>query len=603
VKDADQFSDICTNVLRPAKDDRFGVVNKHNFVYYKKGFHDVYNSRKDDDLWRKLGAMANRINSITADISSQNTDQLKAALAEILTLSNLTVEEKRDLAAAISTTFYRDHGGDEELAQLIDQGESVLASFGVEVAEWLLEQLVEADAESAEHFAGAVGQIGAPVVDLLLSWFDTSRGDDYAQINLLLSAGDFTDPAIARILPQALRCAESANKQVKSAALYCVGRIFKRIPPESIGDADRSTLFDVLFAGLSDPSALVRRHAVRAIGKGVRYAHFTPEQVEKSHNAFRAILGMDHFDWDDAFIVRSEAEYQLHYCQRGSTERENPSRGRYHQDFTILEKRELCPNTYYFKVNAPLLAKKIQAGQFIIIRPNSDSERIPLSIAGWDRDRGYLEVVIMSAGRTSTEATRKNVGDSFQDVVGPLGQRSHVTKYEGACVVLGGGYGTGAVIPTARDLRQLGNKVYGVVGARTKDLLILVDELKAVCDEVFVTTNDGSVGTQGFVTHAMEQIMAREKVSMALAVGPVPMMMAVAKMTEGKEIETWVSLNAIMVDGTGMCGACRVTVGGKTRFACYHGPDFNAHQVDFNELIKRQQMFVEQEKIALAAMQ
>jgi ferredoxin--NADP+ reductase len=141
------------------------------------------------------------------------------------------------------------------------------------------------------------------------------------------------------------------------------------------------------------------------------------------------------------------------------------------------------------------------------------------------------------------------------------------------------------------------------VGARTKDLLILVDELKAVCDEVFVTTNDGSVGIQGFVTHALERIMAREKVSMALAVGPVPMMMAVAKMTEGKEIETWVSLNAIMVDGTGMCGACRVTVGGKTRFACYHGPDFNAHQVDFNELIKRQQMFVEQEKIALAAMQ
>ncbi|MGB4781113.1 sulfide/dihydroorotate dehydrogenase-like FAD/NAD-binding protein, partial [Candidatus Methylomirabilis sp.] len=193
-------------------------------------------------------------------------------------------------------------------------------------------------------------------------------------------------------------------------------------------------------------------------------------------------------------------------------------------------------------------------------------------------------------------------GDSIHDVVGPLGQRSHVAKYEGACVVLGGGYGTGAVIPTARDLRQLGNKVYGVVGARTKDLLILVDELKAVCDEVFVTTNDGSVGIQGFVTHALEKIMAREKVSMVLAVGPVPMMMAVAKITEGKGIEAWVSLNAIMVDGTGMCGACRVTVGGKTRFACYHGPDFNAHQVDFNELVKRQQMFVEQEKIAFEAM-
>ncbi|MCZ7626545.1 MAG: hypothetical protein M5R38_12845 [Candidatus Methylomirabilis sp.] len=208
-----------------------------------------------------------------------------------------------------------------------------------------------------------------------------------------------------------------------------------------MGDTDRTTLFDTLFAGLSDPSPLVRRHAVRAIGKGVRNSYFGPEQVEKSHNAFRAILGMDHFDWDNAFIVRSEAEYQLHFCQHGQGESETPSRGRYHQDFSILEKRELCPNTFYFKVNAPLLARKIQAGQFIIMRPNYDSERIPLSIAGWDREKGYIEIVIMAAGRTSTEATQKNVGDRFQDVVGPLGQRSHVAKYEGACVVLGGGYG------------------------------------------------------------------------------------------------------------------------------------------------------------------
>jgi len=547
--------------------------------------------------------MTNRIHSIAAKISSQNTEQLKAALAEVAKLSDLSSEEKRELAAALSTSFYRDHAGDEELAQLIDRSESILAAQGAEIAEWMIEQLVEADAESAEHFAGALGQMGAPVVDLLHSWFDTSRNDDYAQINLLLAAGRFTDPAIARVLPEALRCAGSANKQVKSAAFYCIGRVFARIPPATVGDADRSMLFDTLFAGLSDPSPLVRRHAVRAIGKGVRNNYFTPEQVEKSHNAFRTILGMDHFDWDNAYIVRSEAEYQLHFCQHGLAERQAVPKGKYYQDFSILEKRELCPNTYYFKVNAPLLAKKIQAGQFIIIRPNYDSERMPLSIAGWDREKGYLEIVIMAAGRTSTEATQKNVGDRFQDVVGPLGQRSHVAKYEGACVVLGGGYGTGAVIPTARDLRALGNKVYGVVGARTKDLLILVDELKAVCDEVFVTTNDGSAGIEGFVTHALEQIMAREKVSMALAVGPVPMMMAVAKMTEGKGVETWVSLNAIMVDGTGMCGACRVTVGGKTRFACYHGPDFNAHQVDFNELIKRQRMFVEQEKIAFEAMQ
>ncbi|MBI5814327.1 MAG: sulfide/dihydroorotate dehydrogenase-like FAD/NAD-binding protein [Nitrospinae bacterium] len=277
------------------------------------------------------------------------------------------------------------------------------------------------------------------------------------------------------------------------------------------------------------------------------------------------------------------------------------STGRYHQQFTVLEKRELCPNTFYFKFNAPLLARKIQAGQFIIMRPTAKSERIPLSIAGWDREKGYIEIIIMAAGRTSTEAVRKEVGDAFQDVVGPLGQRSHVAKYDGACVVIGGGYGTGAVIPTARDLKALGNKVYGIVGARSKDLLIMVDELKGVCDEVFLTTNDGSIGIEGFVTHALEKIMSREKVSTVLAVGPVPMMVAVSKMTKEKQIETWVSLNAIMVDGTGMCGACRVSVDGKTKFACFHGPDFDGHKVDFDELVKRQKMFVDKEKIALEA--
>ena len=276
---------------------------------------------------------------------------------------------------------------------------------------------------------------------------------------------------------------------------------------------------------------------------------------------------------------------------------------KYTQDFKILYKQELCPNTFHYRINAPLIAKKIQAGQFIIIRPNDYSERIPLSICGWDREKGYIEIIIMSAGRTSMEANMKEVGDHFQDVIGPLGQRSHVTKYDGTCVLLGGGYGTGAIIPTARDLKALGNRVIGVVGARTKDLLIMVDELREACDEVYVTTNDGSEGIEGFVTHALEKIMSEEKVSMSLAVGPVPMMMAVCGMTKDKDIETWVSLNAIMVDGTGMCGACRVSVGGKTKFACFHGPDFPGHEVDFEELTKRQKMFLKQEKIALEALQ
>ena len=277
------------------------------------------------------------------------------------------------------------------------------------------------------------------------------------------------------------------------------------------------------------------------------------------------------------------------------------SKSKYHQDFKILAKRELSPNIYHFQVNAPLIAKKALAGQFIIVRPNERSERMPLSLCGWNRDEGYLEIIIMGTGFTSNEAVKLEVGDSFSDVVGPLGQRSHVKKYDGACVVLGGGYGTGAVVPTARDLRELGNKVYGVVGARQADLLIMVDELKEVCDEVIVTTNDGSLGIKGFVTHALEEIMKKEKVSTTLSVGPVPMMMAVTNMLKDTDIEAWVSLNAIMLDGTGMCGACRVSVGDDTKFACFHGPDFDGKKVDFAELMTRQKMFVDKEKIALEA--
>jgi ferredoxin--NADP+ reductase len=179
--------------------------------------------------------------------------------------------------------------------------------------------------------------------------------------------------------------------------------------------------------------------------------------------------------------------------------------------------------------------------------------------------------------------------------------RSHVKKHDGVCVVIGGGYGTGAVIPTAKDLAALGNKVIGIVGARNEKLLLMVPELKKVCNEVMLTTNDGTAGIKGFVIHALEEILKRgEKISHVLAVGPVPMMMAVAAMTKPLGIETYVSLNAVMVDGTGMCGSCRVIVGGETKFACFHGPDFDGHKVDFDQLVKRQKMFVVKEKEALA---
>jgi ferredoxin--NADP+ reductase len=547
--------------------------------------------------------MTDRIKELTAKFAERSVTGQKSALTAVESTKDFTPEEKTSLAEAIVTLFYQDHADNPELGEIIARSEKALASLGGGVAGFLIGQLVEADAESAEHFARAIGFIGASAVNPLLSAMDGKTGDNYAQINLLLAVGNFTGPAIVKALPKVLAHAGSSSAQVKSAALYCIGRMFNRIPFGAFSTADRSAMSDALFKGVSDPSPLVRRHAVRALGKGSRNSYFTPEQVEKTHDKFRAILGTENFNWDNAFIVRSEAERQLHYCQHGEGAQGKGGMGedKYRQDFRVLEKRELCPNTFYFKINAPLIARKIEAGQFIIMRPNDISERMPLSIAGWDRDKGYLEIIIMAAGRTSTEAVRKNVGDCFQDMVGPLGQRSHVAKFDGAAVVIGGGYGTGAVIPTARDCKALGNKVYGIVGARQSDLLIMVEELKAVCDEVFITTNDGSVGIQGFVTHALEKIMAREKVSMILAVGPVPMMMAVTNMTKDNDVQTWVSLNAIMVDGTGMCGACRVSVAGKTKFACYHGPDFIGKDVDFDELMKRQKMFVDKEKVALEA--
>lgn len=277
------------------------------------------------------------------------------------------------------------------------------------------------------------------------------------------------------------------------------------------------------------------------------------------------------------------------------------TKSEYNQTYKIRKKEVLYSGTVYFQIEAPFIAQKIQAGQFIILRPNQNSERIPISICGWDEEEGYIEIIISQAGRTSAEAVRKEEGDRFTDVVGPLGVRSHVKKYDGAAVVLGGGYGAGAVLPTAKDLKKLGNRVIGVIGARNKDLILMEERMKEICDEVYITTNDGSKGIKGFVTHALEEIAKKEKISTTLAVGPVPMMKAVADMTRDMDIESWVSLNAIMVDGTGMCGACRVTVDNKTKFACFHGPDFNGHLVDFEELMKRQAMFKEQERIALEA--
>lgn len=266
--------------------------------------------------------------------------------------------------------------------------------------------------------------------------------------------------------------------------------------------------------------------------------------------------------------------------------------------FTIVKKTMLSPTMAMMHVRAPWVARKAQPGQFIIVRLGDEGERIPLSLSGWDRLEGTLRLIIQAAGATTRQMVALQEGERFTDLVGPLGQRTHGLG-EGTLVVIGGGYGTGAVMPTAREAKTQGRRVIGIIGARSKDLVLLEDEMRSVCDEVYVTTDDGSHGMKGLVTDALAPVIAKEPVGAVLAIGPVPMMRAVSNLTKPHKIKTMVSLNAIMVDGTGMCGGCRVSVGGETKFACYDGPDFDGHQVDFDLLVQRQKMYRPQEQAAV----
>jgi ferredoxin--NADP+ reductase len=264
----------------------------------------------------------------------------------------------------------------------------------------------------------------------------------------------------------------------------------------------------------------------------------------------------------------------------------------------IVRKRVVAPDTVMFHIEAPWIARKVQPGQFVIVRLDDKGERIPLSLSGWDEIEGTLRIIVQGIGYTTKTMIQLNEGDQLRDVVGPLGRRTHLPS-EGTLVVIGGGYGAGAVMPNAREAKSKGRRTIGIIGARTKELVLLEDEMRQVCDEVFVTTNDGSYGIEGFVTHALAKILEKETVGAVLAIGPVPMMQAVSNMTKPLQIPTFVSLNAIMVDGTGMCGACRVTVGGQTKFACYDGPDFDGHTVNYDELMLRQKMYKTQEAQAM----
>ncbi len=263
--------------------------------------------------------------------------------------------------------------------------------------------------------------------------------------------------------------------------------------------------------------------------------------------------------------------------------------------YKILNKTELCTNQYELTIEAPYIARNAKAGQFIIFRTEENGERVPLTIADVDKEHGSITIVFMAVGYSTKKLAELNIGDELLDIVGPLGQPTHIKNY-GTVVCVAGGYGAAPCYLIAKAFKDAGNKVYMIMGARTKELIFWEDKMKKACDELFITTDDGTLGDKGFVTHVLQRIIDSEKVDYAIAVGPIPMMRAVAEVTKDKNIYTEASMNPIMVDGTGMCGACRVTVGGVTKFACVDGPDFDAHQINFEELINRCKIYKDEEK-------
>lgn len=267
--------------------------------------------------------------------------------------------------------------------------------------------------------------------------------------------------------------------------------------------------------------------------------------------------------------------------------------------FPITEARFLAPDVKLFRIEAPRIARHRKAGQFVILRIHEHGERIPLTIADSDTQAGTITIIVQGVGKTTKLLNDLKTGDAILDVVGPLGEPSEVDLF-GTVVVIGGGVGTAIAYPTAVAMKQAGNRVIGIVGARTKNLVILEEDMRATSDELFVMTDDGSYGTKGFVTQKLADLISSgTKINRVLAIGPIPMMKAVADVTRPYAIKTIVSLNPIMVDGTGMCGGCRVTVGGQSRFACVDGPEFDAHEVDFTILAQRNTLYRQRERAEL----
>ena len=271
--------------------------------------------------------------------------------------------------------------------------------------------------------------------------------------------------------------------------------------------------------------------------------------------------------------------------------------------YKILDKRELGNSGQVFEmvIETPLIAKKAHGGNFILLRINETGERFPLTIADYDRDKGTITIVVQVVGKSTKLLSHQNIGDEILDIVGPLGNRIHIEKYEHPIVIIGGGIGIAPCYPQAKELKEAGNKVITIIGARTKELLFWREKMRSVSDELIICTDDGSEGIKGVVTEPLKELLKRENISIVITIGPLIMMKFVALTTNGSgnlpKVKTYVSLNTIMIDGTGMCGGCRFsTVDGEIYFACVDGPDVDGHIVDFDNLLKRANRFLDQEK-------
>ncbi len=266
--------------------------------------------------------------------------------------------------------------------------------------------------------------------------------------------------------------------------------------------------------------------------------------------------------------------------------------------FKIVTSEKLTPVIDLFKIEAPAIARKAKAGQFVIIRVDEEGERIPLTLADWDAKGGTITLVAMEVGTSTRKLGQMKAGDSLHNLVGPLGLPSDIEKF-GTVICVGGGVGIAPIYPIARSLREAGNRIISIIGARNRDLLFWEDRMKTVSDELIVTTDDGSYGRKGLVTEPLKEKLEQGKIDRVIAIGPAIMMKFCAQTTKPFNVPTIVSLNSIMVDGTGMCGCCRVSIGGTTKFACVDGPDFDGHQVDWNTVFDRQKVYLKEEKESL----